>query len=83
MAKYRVVKFTNNKIILRDVGPWNQHKTITNDAESVIAELHRDRNLTGRRVFYYDSNDDPAELTHNNKGRFTGFAFWRGEVNFQ
>lgn len=38
-------------LTLRDLGPWDKHFTITNDPESVLAEL----DLKGRPVFYIDS----------------------------
>jgi hypothetical protein len=65
--------------VIRDLysdgpGPWDQHPTITNDAEYVVAMLAR----TGicnvfRRIFYYDSEGDLAELLTRD-GRFVGFG---------
>lgn len=56
-ANYIVVEKTDEGIILRDIGPWDKYKTITNAAESVVAGLG---DIGGRRVFYYDSE---GELT--------------------
>ena len=70
-SNYSVVKSDAEKIILRDIGPWDQYLTITNDAENVIEDLSPV--LHGRRVLYYDSEGELTELRHKD-GVFTGFA---------
>ncbi|MCC7475831.1 MAG: hypothetical protein IT425_10575 [Pirellulales bacterium] len=70
---------TTDAIVLRDLdGP----RSITNDAEAVVAELYG-RGLLGsprligshhRRVLYYDTQGNLDELKHDGRGRFTGFA---------
>jgi len=62
-ANYRVVEDTPKKLVLEDIGPWDEHFTITNDAENVVNEL-RGR-LNGRRLFYYDSEGELTEINTN------------------
>lgn len=70
-AKFDVVDVTNpDRIVLRDVGPWDKHLTITNDAESVVEDVAP--MLRGRRLFYYDSEGDLTELLVKD-GKFAGF----------
>jgi hypothetical protein len=40
-------------VVIRDLGPWTEHRTITNDVETVVRDLAPI--LGSRRVFYYDS----------------------------
>lgn len=70
-----VVEVCNiHKIIIRDVGPWDQYMSVTNDAENVIIDLaEKLKGLGNRRVFYYDSEGDYSELQHNGE-YFTGFG---------
>jgi len=62
-ANYSVVEDTPEKLVLRDLGPWDRHFTITNDAENVVNEL-RGR-LHGRKLFYYDSENELTEIDVN------------------
>lgn len=70
---YSIETKTADKLVLRDLGPWNLHPTITNGAEEVIADLQVQNVLDGRRVFYYDSENKIDELRHE-RGRFVGFG---------
>jgi len=64
---------TPEVLVIRDLGPWDEHPTITNDAEYVVNLLWLDRMLDdGRRLVYYDSEGELAELVHE-YGRFKGF----------
>ncbi len=47
--------------------------SVTNDAEQVVAELHKAIGLTNRRVQYVDSEGAVDQLVHNN-GVFIDFA---------
>jgi hypothetical protein len=70
-AKFDLVGVTPTFVIIRDVGPWSEHPTITNDVEYVvrlIAPL-----LDGRRLLYFDSLDELDELILEDE-KFTGFA---------
>lgn len=59
-ANYSVVQDTPEKLVLQDLGPWNRHLTITNDAENVTNELRQ--RLHGRKLFYYDSEGELTEI---------------------
>jgi hypothetical protein len=76
-AKFEVVRSDNETVVLRDVGPWSEHPTVTNDAEQVVESLGRW--VGNRRLLYYDSDGELTELKHEG-ARFTGFAFVKSEV---
>ena len=60
-------------LVIKDVGPWDRHPTITNDAEAVVADLVRGGKLPeGRRLFYIDSEGERDEILIKG-GRFAGF----------
>jgi hypothetical protein len=70
-----LVEATSSQVVFKDLGPWNQYKTITNDAEDFVEALHRDGMINeNTRIFYYDSEDEKTELLHSNN-KFTNFAF--------
>jgi len=59
-------------VCIRDLGPWDQYKTITNDAETVVLELVENGELPDdKRLFYYDSYGQLDEILHE-KGKFKG-----------
>ena len=61
-------------LYIRDIGPWDQHPSVTNDAEGVVERLLASRRLQpGIRLFYYDSEGVLDELRHDGT-RFIGFA---------
>jgi len=61
-------------LVIKDVGPWDQHPTVTNDAEAVVEALTSQGYLPeGRRLFYYDSEGTLDEILIKD-GRFVGFA---------
>lgn len=74
LANYTVVEQTPEAVVLRDLGPWDQYMTVTNDAEHVVEELVRQRILQpgAQRLFYYDSEGQLDEIIVN-RGRFGGF----------
>lgn len=69
-ARFRVETFEPDRIVIRDLGPWDKHLTVTNDAENVIRRLSP---APRQRVFYYDSLGQLDELVHAN-GAFVRFA---------
>lgn len=75
-ANYEVLVASAERIILKDLGPWDRFMTITNAAESVIQEAEAHYHIGKRRVFYYDSEGEPGELLVKD-GKFAGFAPWR------
>lgn len=66
------VRITHDYILLRDIGPWDKFKTITNAAEEVVKELYS--NLNGQKIYYIDSEGDLAELKYDENGNFLGFG---------
>lgn len=68
-ANYDVVEIGDNYIYIEES---NEGKTVTNDAEWVIEQLHEDYDLAGKRVFYKDCYGEVDEITHVN-GVFKGF----------
>ena len=67
---YEIIKDCTQHVLIRDVGPWDRHLTVTNGAEAVVAELAG--MLGSRRLFYIDSEGDIAELVHH-YGKFSHF----------
>lgn len=47
--------------------------SVTNDAENVLAQIHREIDLTGKDVTYTDSEGQVDRLIHD-KGEFLRFA---------
>ncbi len=70
-AKFRVEAFDPTRIVLRDLGPWDEHLSVTNDAEGVIEKLSP---APMQRVFCFDSAGSLDELVHDNQGHFVRFA---------
>ena len=70
-ANFEIASQADDRLVLRDLGPWNMHLTITNDAEHVVEALAP--TLHGRRLFYYDSEGELTELLVKD-GKFAGFA---------
>ena len=59
-ARFDIVEILPDRITLKDLGPWDEHLTITNDAESVVKTLLPI--LRKKRLFYYDSEGELTEL---------------------
>ena len=70
-ANYVIVQDSSDRLVIRDLGPWDQYLTVTNAAEEVVQELARQ--LKGRRLFYYDTEGQMDELLVKD-GEFAGFA---------
>jgi len=70
-ANFCIVSELEDRIVLEDLGPWDRHLTITNDAENVVEKLVS--KLNGRRLLYYDSEGELTELIIKD-GKFSTFA---------
>ena len=70
-ANYVRIESTEDYLLIQDVGPWDQFKSVTNAAEMVVDELIDE--LHGRRLFYIDSEGQTDELVIEN-GAFKDFA---------
>ena len=68
------IRYGDHPLVIRDVGPWDRHPTVTNDAEAVVEELVSAGCLPpGRRLLYIDSEGRKDELLVED-GRFAGFS---------
>lgn len=72
-ANWKVVEDMPERFVIQDVGPWENHPTITNDAEEVVKQVAPV--LRGRRLLYYDSDGQMYELlVDKESGNFIGFS---------
>jgi hypothetical protein len=78
-ARYSIVKIERTKrnwtiIAISDDGGNAGHMSVTNDAEAVVADMHRQRPLRPNdRIVYCDTDGRWDELRHSH-GRFTEIA---------
>jgi hypothetical protein len=70
-AQIKILDFTEQSVLIRDIGPWDQCFTVTNDAENVVQRILPI--LDGRRLFYFDSEGDLGEIKVKD-GKFAGFV---------
>jgi hypothetical protein len=76
-AQYEIVaeQSTAEVLVIRDLGPWDMHPTVTNDVDHVVRELYRRGDLAdGRRLWYWDSDGVLDEIVHRH-GAFQSFQF--------
>lgn len=79
-AQYIILEDGPNKIILKDIGPWDRYLTVTNDAEYVVSYLHSTGRLSiGKRLLYYDSEGDLTELVYDGN-KFITFNCPEGRI---
>lgn len=80
-ARYELVKAESDadRLVIRDVGPWEDHPTVTNDAVRVVSELAANL-VGGRRLFYYDTDGRLDEILITD-GRFAGFTPGPGDAS--
>lgn len=73
---YSIENINDERILIRDLGPWNEYPTITNNAEAVVAELvvAHGEDLGERELHYIDSEGDIDRLLVE-KGSFAGFKY--------
>lgn len=73
---YSIDDINDQRILIRDLGPWDEYPTITNNAEAVVAELvvAHGEDLGGRELHYIDSEGELGRLLVE-KGRFAGFKY--------
>jgi hypothetical protein len=65
-------------LVIRDLGPWDQYPTITNDAEHVVETLVKEGELShSRRLLYYDSDNNLDEIVIRD-GKFSHFKPYGG-----
>ena len=69
-ANFEVVWADRDMVLIRDIGPWDSHPTVTNDVENVVRRVAHF--LRGRRLEYIDSNKNRDEIVVKD-GKFAGF----------
>lgn len=71
-ATYRIVRITDHFVLIEDL---DEGLSVTNDANHVVADLHRtiSGDITHWRVYYRDTDGRFDELRHEN-GCFIGYA---------
>jgi hypothetical protein len=75
-SNFIINRITPEVVELEDIGPWDQYRTITNDAEAVVAYLHQKQILTPeKQIIYTDSDGEWTEIYHDGVGNFEGFGF--------
>lgn len=73
-ARFHVMRDAPGVLVLRDVGPWDVHPTVTNDIEAVIAHLFETAQLMPtQQLFYIDSGGSLTEV-YVKDGKFAGFG---------
>jgi hypothetical protein len=73
-ANFKIMEQRENFVIIKDIGPWDKHISVTNDAEWVVQRLFRDNDIIeGQKLFYIDSEGQADEILIEN-GQFKGFA---------
>jgi hypothetical protein len=73
-ANYIIIEDAPDRLVLKDIGPWNKFLTVTNDIEWVVSQVAP--RLNGRILLYHDSEDRPDRIIVRN-GKFAGFQAWR------
>lgn len=69
-AHFGIIEDTDDVLCIRDLGPWDKFKTVTNCAEEVVEHLAPI--LRGRRLEYIDSEGQRDQILVRD-GRFIGF----------
>lgn len=69
--RFEIVYNGQDHVMIRDLGPWDEHLSVTNGAEQVVEALAP--MLRGRRLLYLDSEGEQDELLVRD-GKFAGFA---------
>lgn len=75
-ARYEIVSAESDatRLVIRDIGPWDRHPSVTNDAAGVVREFVSMGSLPpDRRLFYYDTDGRLDEIRITD-GQFVGFA---------
>lgn len=71
-ARYEIIFKPDGGYYLKDIGPWDKHLTITNDAENVVAKTIEALGPC-QHIEYEDSEGERGYLLVKD-GKFVGFA---------
>ena len=77
-SKFAIQQETPEYVYIIDTGII--HKSVTNDADAVLAHLSENNNLGNRRLIYRDGHGRIDEIVHEN-GTFKGFALGHVGIN--
>ena len=70
---FEICEVERDHVTIRDIGPWDRHPTVTNDADFAVETLAAHGYLKdGRKLRYYDSEGRLDEIIVEN-GKFAGF----------
>lgn len=69
--RFEIVEVHHEFVLICDLGPWDEHYTITNRPEPVVIAMLPI--LNGRRLEYLDSEGERSQLLIVD-GRFAGYA---------
>lgn len=73
-AQFHIIYNSQNRVLIEDLGPWDQCPTITNDVDFVLGDLFRTGRLQPwQTLLYVDSEGQTDQILHRN-GKFAGFA---------
>jgi hypothetical protein len=76
LSDFEILAVTPGVVAIADLDAGR--RSVTNDADNVVADLHQRGLLKGRRLIYRDSEGRWDELGHDENGRFIGFKFLGG-----
>lgn len=76
-AEFLVVRVTPEMVWITDESNKRGGKSVTNDADGVVAWLLAHSQYAGRRIVYRDTDGNWDELKHDGT-KFVGFAPARG-----
>jgi hypothetical protein len=79
-ANFEIVLERPDRLVIKDLGPWDKHFTVTNDAEWVVSQVAS--RLNGRMLLYFDSEGELDQILVQD-GRFAGFAHYRSTERIQ
>lgn len=66
-SNYEIIHSSPKLCVIKDVGPWDEFLSVTNDAENVVAELYREAFISNdTMLLYYDSCGQLDRIRHEN-----------------
>lgn len=71
-SNFKIIEESEEHILIQDIGPWTEYRTVTNDVENVVEGLFS--KLNGRHLYYIDSQGNKAEIVIKNN-KFEEFRF--------
>lgn len=73
-CNFQLVANDDHWLVIRDIGPWDKFKTITNGADRLVPWLYSEGLLKPlKQLFYFDSDNTCDEIVHA-EGQFVRFA---------